>query len=755
VNRRNPLRVVRSGFAFRDKVAWSARKFPMGEVPPVTNGSPPPGLTNASVRFGSFEVDLRAGELRKSGMKIKLQGQPLEVLALLLERPGQVVTREELQQKVWATDTFVDFEHGLNKAISRVREALADEADNPRFIETLPRRGYRFIAPVEGMPRAIGGRSAPVLPAKAVGFRIWHEWWRRTFLALLLLAGGVGLFYSAKRSVPVTSPSEYTQITNFTDSAVAPSLSPDGRMVTFKRSESAFASIGQIYVKLLPNGEPVRLTNDSDFKYAPVFAPDGSRVAYTDFSFTQTPIGFNTWTVPVLGGQPTLLLPNASGLTWITDQRILFSEVKTGFHMGIVTATESRADRREIYFPANEHAMAHYAYASPDGKSILVVEMDQTHAFHQPCRLVPFDGSSAGKQVGPRGTCTSAAWSPDGKWMYFGVMIGHDSHLWRQKFPDGAPEQITFGPSEEEGLAVAPDGRSLVTSVGTRRSAVWIHDESGERAISSEGYAVAPHLSRDGRRVFYLLAQDLVLEGGIGWMNSSGNLRSVDLDSGKTDSVLPGMSVTDYDISRDEKEVAFTTTGSSGEKTIWLAALDRRTPPRQIARVGDEVSFGADGDLVFRSLEEETQGLVRIKRDGTQREKITTVPVLDKLAVSPDSEWVIVYSFDDGGPAMLAVPLHGGAAKKICAPGCRSAWSSDGRFFYVAIPGQKTVVIPVPAGKSLPDLPTSGIDSTTNAAELPDASQIEHGFIAPGPNPSEYIFLKTDLQRNLFRIPLH
>jgi DNA-binding winged helix-turn-helix (wHTH) protein/Tol biopolymer transport system component len=727
----------------------------MGEVPPVTNGSPPPGLTNTSVRFGSFEVDLRAGELRKSGMKIKLQGQPLDVLALLLERPGQVVTREELQQKLWATDTFVDFEHGLNKAISRVREALADEADNPRFIETLPRRGYRFIAPVEGMPRATGGQSVPVLPGQSGGLPYWHEWWGRTFLALLLLAGGVGLFYSARRSVPVTSPSEYTQITNFTDSAVAPSLSPDGRMVTFKRSENAFASIGQIYVKLLPNGEPVRLTNDSDFKYAPVFAPDGSRVAYTDFSFTRTPLGFNTWTVPVLGGQPTLLLPNASGLTWITDQRILFSEVKTGFHMGIVTATESRANRREIYFPANERAMAHYAYASPDGKSILVVEMDQTHAFHQPCRLVPFDGSSAGKQVGPRGTCTSAAWSPDGKWMYFGVMIGHDSHLWRQKFPDGAPEQITFGPSEEEGLAVAPDGRSLVTSVGTRRSAVWIHDESGERAISSEGYAVAPHLSRDGRRVFYLFAQDLVLEGGIGWMNSSGDLRSVDLGSGKTDSVLPGMSVTDYDISRDEKEVAFTTTGSSGEKTIWLADLDRRTPPRQIARVGDEVSFGADGDLIFRSLEEETQGLVRIKRDGRQQERITTVPVLDKLAVSPDGELVIVYSFDDVGPAMLAVPVHGGAAKKICFPGCRSAWSSDGRFFYVAIPGQKTLVIPVPAGKSLPDLPASGIDSATNAAELPGASQMEHGFITPGPNPSEYIFLKTDLQRNLFRIPLH
>jgi hypothetical protein len=178
-------------------------------------------------------------------------------------------------------------------------------------------------------------------------------------------------------------------------------------MVTFKRGEDAFSSPGQIYVKLLPNGESVRLTNDADYKYALVFTPDGSRIAYTVASRTSD--AWDTWTVPVLGGQPTRLLPNASGLTWITDQRILFSEVKTGLHMGIVTAKESRADRREIYFPPNERAMAHYAYASPDRKSVLVVEMDQTHAFHQPCRLVPFDGSSAGKQVGPRGTCTSAA----------------------------------------------------------------------------------------------------------------------------------------------------------------------------------------------------------------------------------------------------------------------------------------------------------------------------------------------------------
>src|SRR5271167_1462247 len=101
------------------------------------------------IRFGAFELDLKAGELRKNGLKIKLQEQPFQVLVMLLRRPGEVVTREELQKAVWPADTFVDFDRGLNKTINKLREALGDTADNPRFVETLPRRGYRFIAPVD------------------------------------------------------------------------------------------------------------------------------------------------------------------------------------------------------------------------------------------------------------------------------------------------------------------------------------------------------------------------------------------------------------------------------------------------------------------------------------------------------------------------------------------------------------------------------------------------------------------------------
>src|SRR5215475_650525 len=106
----------------------------------------------AVLSFGAFQVDLRAGELRKQGKRIKLQEQPLLVLKVLLGRPGEIVTREELRSQIWSADTFVDFDNSLNTAINKLREALGDSADSPRFIETLPRRGYRFTAPVDGIP---------------------------------------------------------------------------------------------------------------------------------------------------------------------------------------------------------------------------------------------------------------------------------------------------------------------------------------------------------------------------------------------------------------------------------------------------------------------------------------------------------------------------------------------------------------------------------------------------------------------------
>ncbi len=155
-------------------------------------------------------------------------------------------------------------------------------------------------------------------------------------------------------------------------------------MLAFIRGNGTFTGPGQVYVKLLPDGEPVELTHDSRTKLSPVFSPDGSRIAYG------TAAPWDTWEVPVLGGDPHLFLPNSSSLTWIEGgKRLLFSEIKEGMHMVVVTTNQGRGESKDVYEPPGERGMAHHSYLSPDGRWVLIVEMENKGLFG-PCRVFSF-----------------------------------------------------------------------------------------------------------------------------------------------------------------------------------------------------------------------------------------------------------------------------------------------------------------------------------------------------------------------------
>jgi eukaryotic-like serine/threonine-protein kinase len=585
--------------------------------------------------------------------------------------------------------------------------------------------------PVRRRPRAIlwAGATVLVLAAAAAG----TVWW--------------------KSRTPPSVQANYEAITDFTDSATAPALSPDGRMITFLRGGSWFlTTTGQIYVKMLPNGEAIQLTDDPRPKLGPVFSADGSRVAYTALAPNGRGVSWDTWTVPISGGTPARLLANAAGLSWIDPRHVLFSEIQPGttVHMGLVTATEDRRDARQVYLPPHERAMAHYSALSPDRAWVLVVEMGPMGRF-EGCRLVPFDGTAGGRPVGPAGACHAAAWSPDQRWMYFSAEVDGASHLWRQRFPDGEPEPLTESRvSEEQGIAVAPDGKSLVTAVGIRQSSLWLHSANGERLLSSEGYASQPWWSADGARLYYLLRR-AAAAGGV-------ELRVMNLATLKSDRVLPDFSIVDYAVSRDEQEVAITTRAADGSPEIWVAALDRRTAPRRVAQRGDHVAFGPNRDLVFRSIEAQGNFVAKIGLDGQNRVRLSDRSVVDVVATSRDGQWVIFGGrFAENQFGVIALPVQGGEPRLLCSVVCIPEWSPDGASLYLTTvldaPGP-IVVVPLPRGRAFPEFPDTAIDGMTHWRTLPTTRIIQRLRSIPGLDESTYVERRTEERMNLFRLPL-
>ena len=713
-----------------------------------------PGVLPSSIlRFGDFELDSGSFELRRKGQSLRVERKPMELLILLASREGQLVTRHEIAERLWSSEVFVDTEHGINTAIRKLRYLLRDDPDHPQFIQTVTGMGYRFVAPIAAIaPAPLAAVPPEPLPASAPPASPRAlAWYLAAAACMVLVIGAVALYRLRHRPLQV----RYTQITDFTDSAVAPALSPDGRMVAFIRGSDDFLTSDKIYVKMLPNGEARRVTDDARQKYGLAFSPDGSEIAYTVLENS----GFSTYEVSALGGEPHLLLKNAAGLEWLDPQHVLFSEIRPGdgIHLGVVTATTTGAGLREIYFPAHERGMAHYSYPSPDRRWALVVEMNGSGAW-APCRLVALESQSQSRLVGPAGACTSAGWSPDGSWMYFCASVAGQSHLWRQHFPDGQPEQITFGPTEEDGIAVDPQGHALITSVGVRESAIWIHDGSRERPLSSEGEVASwplPVFSPDGTAIYYLLRRE---------QNAGSELWRTIVDSGQSDVVFPGISMTAFDLSPDGRLVVYTTAASDGTTQLWLAPVDRSVRASKLDISGAQSPhFGEHGQILFLHTEGNTNYLEQIDSDGSHRSKVFPYPVLEFQGISPSRRWIaaaIPRTTEKSLPAIMALPLDGGTPRRICLSYCFVRWSSDGKFLFVPVedPSRtgagRTLALPLGSGGSLPDLPAEGIPPLAEASVVRGARSVGRAGLVPGKDPDHYAWVNTTMHRNLYRVSL-
>jgi hypothetical protein len=344
--------------------------------------------------------------------------------------------------------------------------------------------------------------------------------------------------------------------------------------------------------------------------------------------------------------------------------------------------------------------------------------------------------------------------------MYFVATVAGQSHIWRQRYPDGSPEQITIGPAEEEGLVVEQNGRSIITSIGEHQSSIWIHDAAGERSLSSEGEIVAysspPSFAADDKILYYLLRHQA---------DASPELWRLTLDTGKAEAAFPGTSMVDYDVSPDGKQVVYTAVGRDGRSHLWLAPVDRSFPARQIGHSGETTPhFGPRGQILFRLAEGNVNYLEQMNQDGSGRSKVLPYPIIEVQGISPGRRWLMAIApYPENNsmvPMIVAIPLDGGPPRRICASYCSPVWSSNGKFLVVPVqassqttPG-RSLAIPVGPGESLPELPLAGIQPMAEPSVVPGAQSLDRTELVPGKDLSHYAYVNTTAHRNLYRISL-
>jgi len=344
--------------------------------------------------------------------------------------------------------------------------------------------------------------------------------------------------------------------------------------------------------------------------------------------------------------------------------------------------------------------------------------------------------------------------------MYLSASAGDNYHLWRQRFPDGKPEQLTAGPTEEEGIAVAADGHSLITAVGLRQRSIWLHDTSGDRQVSLEGYAFSPRLSTTDQKVYYRITK------GYGGFGTPSEVWASDLASATNQAVLPGFRVIHFDVSRDG-QLLVCALDAENKPRMWLAKPDRRSPPRQIGGIeAEQALFGPNGIIFFLATEGAHHYLFQVKEDGSRLQKISSQPVAGEIhSVSPDGQWVSGWGpipGREGASFDIAYPTAGGSPVGICSPPCYSQWSPDGKYLYISVAKGfmtgfargRTFALPTRSGTMFPNMPAGGFRSEAEMASARGVRVIEAADFHAGPGPEVYVFSRENIQRNLYRIPI-
>lgn len=661
------------------------------------------------VQFGIYEVDLHAGELRKAGVKLKLSGQPFQVLTVLLEQPGKLVSREELQKRLWP-DTFVDVDHNLNTAINKIRDALSDSAENPRFVETLPKRGYRFIAPLNGVQAASlalpsrpdtedavrGNGSGEIEPFFSSG----ESTLRRHGLLYFGVAGAVLLclalsgYLWTHYSQPSLTISRYVQLTgdskgktsSYADEVPSPLLS-DGSRLFFMEGPLGNKKLAQVSTG---GGEVTGFSASLRIRRAADISPDRRELLVLS---SEEPIQMEVplMVVPLPGGSPhrigDVLAHDASyspdGLS------IAYASGNELFHI----KSDGSGGRKLATLPGS----AWWPRWSPDGNKLrfTVLESGSQSKLWE----VGTDGTALQRvlpeHVDPIFQCCGT-WTPDGKYFVFASSFYQDNQFWAIRENSGRlhnaykPARLTTGPMSVTAPLSSANGDKLFGIAVQQRGQLVRYDrKSGQfvpflAGISAEGL----DFSKDGLWTTYVTWPEGTL-----WRSKIDGSERLQLTLRPIRAFLPRWSP-------DGKQIAFL--GQQGEGKplkIYLVSAKGGSSVQAVPgeRSEGEPSWSPDGNLIAFAplfwLEKDNQTSIRILDLRTGQ--VTTLPGSEghySPRWSPDGRQLAAMTADSA-TKLVVFDLASHKRVELCNHAAYPNWSHDGRFIYFNDPYSEALAL--------------------------------------------------------------
>ena len=623
------------------------------------------------VRFGVFELDTQSRELRKAGVRLNPPEQPLQLLECLLEHPGELVDRDELCKRLWPGDTFVDFEHGLNAAIKRLRDVLGDSADSPRFVETVPRRGYRFLAPVERGPN---GALEPLEPAVvAQPHRHVPLWIGVVALAALAAAALAWKVGPSRADVPVKHEEmRLVPLSTLSGWSDWPTFSPDGRQVAFSRVEEfghhhdTPAQKSSVYFQLVGSAETRQLTTNDTDDFAPSWSPDGRRIAF----LRRNALGGRIHHISPLGGSALKVSDFAvqAPISWSADGRYLAAQraVDAAVEESAIWLVPLDGGSPQPLTHTTRPTLHSVPSFSPDGRHLAYASCASSWLG---CHVEVVELNSDLRPSGSRLKLTSGmfnitglAWSRDGRWLVFNGDTGSESRLLRVPADGSLPASAIEVAGLRAGTPATARGRETLAFVDWTFIDGIYRFESGKPVrgvVTSSSGDFQPALSGDGRRLAFCSGRGGIVDI---WVAAANGSEAHQLTHG------PNQFQCSPRWAPDGHSIVFDSTPKDGQSHLWTIDSDGGAP-RQITRsAGNHTmpSWSSDGRWIYFSTERENgRNIWRVNaRDGAEQQ-ITQTGSGSYSTESADGNNLLYQSKDDANSPLMAMPLNGGPARQL------------------------------------------------------------------------------------------